>query len=474
MRLSPATADRLAASVTRPAYDRDAQAVGIVHLGIGAFHRAHQAAYTDDAMNQGDRDWRIVGVSLRSADVHDQLAPQGALYSITERDSAGSRRRLIGALADVLVAPHAPGAVVEQLAARATRIVSLTVTEKGYLGSPDGQLDWASAPIASDLLGEAPPQSLYGLLRQGLAQRRAEGLPGLTLISCDNLSGNGDKLRSLLGQFLERCDPGLAKWFATECACPSTMVDRIVPATTEADLADVAATLGLRDDGAVVTEPFRQWVIEDRFAGPRPRWEAGGAQLVSDVRAYENAKLRMLNGAHSALAYLGLFRGHAYVHEAIADPVLRPLVEQVMREAAASLSPAPGQDLARYADALVTRFANSALPHRLDQIAIDGSQKIPQRWLPTLAWHQGQGHACPAILTALAGWMTFVRGDRFPVADPLASRLARLWEQCGDDQIVPAFFGEGGLFQDLWVATPSDRDHLQKTIADLRSGPDAF
>jgi fructuronate reductase len=473
VRLSPATAGRLPASVARPAYGRDEQAVGVVHLGLGTFHRAHQAVYTDAAMGQGDRNWRIAGVSLRSADVHDQLAPQGGLYTVTERDGAANARRLIGALAEVIVAPQAPWAVVERLAAPATRIVGLTVTEKGYHAGLDGQLDWATPAVAADLAGEAPPRTLYGLIRHGLARRRAEGLAGLTLMSCDNLSGNGEKLAAWLGQFLERCDPPLGRWFAAECACPSSMVDRIVPATTEADRQDVAAALGLIDQGAVVTEAFHQWVIEDRFAGPRPRWEAGGAQLVSDVRSHEAAKLRMLNGAHSALAYLGLFRGHTYVHQAIADPALFSTIRRLMDEAAASLSPAPGQDLGRYADALLARFGNKALGHRLDQIAADGSQKIQQRWLPTLAWRQRHGLASPALLTALAAWTAYVRGDRFVVADPLAGDFAALWARCGEPHIAAALFGDTGRLNASWTATAADQAQMMRAMADIRRpGPD--
>jgi fructuronate reductase len=242
------------------------------------------------------------------------------------------------------------------------------------------------------------------------------------------------------------------------------MVDRIVPATTPADLDFVETRVGLRDEGAVITERFSQWVIEDRFAGPRPRWEAGGAQFVGDVRAYEIAKLRMLNGAHSALAYLGLPRGHRFVHEAIANHAIRTDVERLMRdEAAPTLD--PGFDAQAYAGALLARFANSALPHRLQQIAMDGSQKIPQRWLAVLAWHQRHGRQCPAILEALAAWIVHVRGDGAPVDDPLAGRLAALWRDSGENGIVAALFGPNGLFAADWQAADED---LQTIEAHLR------
>jgi fructuronate reductase len=231
------------------------------------------------------------------------------------------------------------------------------------------------------------------------------------------------------------------------------MIDRIVPATTAADLGDLEAGLGLRDEGAVFTEPFSQWVIEDRFAGPRPDWDKVGAQLVRDVAPYETAKLRMLNGAHSALAYCGLERGHEFVHQAIADPELRALAERLMRqEAATSFVAAPGQDLAGYADALLVRFANPALQHRLMQIAMDGSQKIPQRWFETLAYHQRRGAPCPAILEAIAAWLRHVRGDRREVDDPMAAQLAELWAEAGATGIAGALFGPQGLFARTWQA----------------------
>ena len=438
MRLSAGTLGALAPDVARFGYDRAVQAAGIVHLGIGAFHRAHQAWYTDAAMTAGDRDWAITGVSLRSAEVAGQLNPQDGLYTLTERSADGWQTRLIGAVRQALVAGQDALAVIVALAAPATRIVSLTVTEKGYARAADGGLDPALAG----------PGTIYPLLAAALRQRHDGGLPGLTLLSCDNLADNGRQLTRLMGEYLDRHDPALLGWFTAHCACPSTMVDRIVPATTEADRSDLAARIGLEDRGAVMTEPFSQWVIEDTFAGPRPRWEAVGAELVADVRAYETAKLRMLNGAHSLLAYGGLARGHAFVHQAIADPALRALVERLLREEAApSIAAAPGQDLNRYADALIARFANPALEHRLAQIAMDGSQKIPQRWLETLAFHQRQGRDCPAIMAGIAAWIAHLRGANGPVDDPRATELAAA---VTGPEPLRALFGQQGLLPSQW------------------------
>lgn len=436
MRLSAQTP--LAASVQAPRYDRERQAAGIVHIGIGAFHRAHQAVYTDDAMGAGDRDWGIIGVSLRSGDVAAQLNPQDGLYAVSTRSAAGTELRLIGAVQKVLVAADDPQAVIAAIAAPTTHIVSFTVTEKGYLRRADGSLDLAAA------VGSA---SLYRFLTGGLTARKAAGLRGVTLLSCDNLAGNGGVLRRLMREYLAAYHPGLSAWFDGECTCPATMIDRIVPATTEADRAAVEAMLGVRDEGAVVTEGFSQWVIEDDFAGPRPHWERVGAELVADVAPYEAAKLRMLNGAHSALAYIGLGKGHKFVHQAIADPEIRPVIERLMLgEAAPTIDAAPGQDLAAYADALLGRFANPALHHRLIQIAMDGSQKIPQRWLETLAWHQKRGARCPSLEAAIAAWVAFLRSEH-PVDDPLADRLR---EAVAGPDAMQRLFGDGGLIASEW------------------------
>ncbi len=451
MRLTAASAARLPADVSHPAYDRDAQARGIVHFGLGAFTRAHQAAYTDAAMGLGDRDWMITGVSLRSAAVAQQLNPQDGLYLIAERGADGARYRLGGAIRDVLTAPHDNQAVIAAIADPATRIVSFTVTEKGYCRAADGTLD----PV---LAGQG---SFYPLVTEGLRQRRAARASGVTLLSCDNLAHNGAVLERLMRQYLDAHAPDLGDWFAAACTCPSTMVDRIVPATTEADRAAAAADTGVEDSALVVTEPFTQWVIEDRFAAGRPRWDAAGAQLVSDVTPYETAKLRMLNGAHSLLAYCGLKAGYAFVHEAIGDPALRAEVEAQMRDAAATIAVASGQDLSAYATALIARFGNPALNHRLAQIAMDGSQKLPQRWLETLAIRQRAGEQCPAILHAIAAWIGHLRGQNGTVDDPLA---ADLLAAATSPEPVQALFGQEGLLASSWKPTASDTAAIMSAL----------
>lgn len=457
MRLSQASLGSLASQVLRPGYARSDQAAGIVHFGIGAFHRAHQAWYTDLAMDMGDRDWGIVGVSLRSTSVADQLNPQDGLYTVTERSAAGDATRQVGAVEGVLVAAQRREAVIAALSAPAARIVSFTVTEKGYCRSADGSLDPE----------QAGSTSFYSYLAAALRRRKEAGLPGLTLLSCDNLADNGRQLEQLMGEYLDRHDPALRRWFEAQCSCPSTMVDRIVPASTDTDLEDLAARIGLEDRGAVMTEPFTQWVIEDRFAGERPRWDAVGAELVDDVASYETAKLRMLNGAHSLLAYSGLAKGYRYVHEAVADQQLRALAETLMRsEAAPTIAVGPGQDLARYADDLIARFANPALNHRLIQIAMDGSQKLPQRWLETLAANRKMGRGCPAILAGLGCWIEHLRGRNGPVDDPRSAELKAVLDASSDP--VEALFAEHGAIASSWRPDGADGTAIMAACAGAR------
>lgn len=458
MRLAEAALPRLAPAVRRFDYDRAAQAVGIVHLGIGAFHRAHQAWYTDRALSAGDRDWAICGVSLRSPEVAAQLNPQDGLYTVAERSSTGTGYGLVGAVRNVLVAGQERERVVEQIASAAVKIISLTVTEKGYCRTAEGRLDFT-------LAGET---SLYGLIGEALKRRRDAGLPGLTLLSCDNLADNGRQLRRLMAEYLDRFSSDLRSWFEAECACPSTMVDRIVPAVTGSDRAGVAAAIGLEDRATVLTEPFSQWVIEDCFVQGRPRWDKVGVQLVEDVAPYEMAKLRMLNGAHSALAYIGLLRGHEFVHQAVTDSFIRKIVQRLMlEEALPSVRPAPGQDLAGYAHRLLERFANPALAHRLIQIAMDGSQKIPQRWFGTLADGQKAGRSCPSVLRAVAAWMLHIRGDNGPVDDPMAAELRAVWGQGDPSSALGGLFGEAGLLSTIWVPDEGQKAFLIRSLGEF-------
>jgi fructuronate reductase len=449
-RLSLAALEGLPAEVRRPAYAPDAVGCGIVHLGIGAFHRAHQAVYIDDLIAGGAGNWRIIGVSLRSADVRDQLEPQDGLFTLVEREGAQERLRIIGSVESVMVAPENPAVVIDAIASPFTHIVSLTVTEKGYCHDPaSGNLLTNHPEIVHDLANRAAPRSAIGYLAAGLDQRRSNGGGPVTIVSCDNLPHNGAVLKVVLGEFARLRDPALAQWIDAQVRFPATMVDRIVPATTPADRERLQARLGVEDRAMVKAEPFTQWVIEDDFAGPRPPFEQAGAQMVADVRPFELAKLRMLNGAHSTIAYLGLAAGYVTVDQAIADPAIAAVVDRLMRvEGGGKLPPVPGLDTALYADALLKRFANAALEHRLVQIAMDGSQKLPQRLLGTIADVHASGGAATAAAHGVAAWIRHLSSPH--VNDPLGDMLAGLATRAANDEArLNAVLGVSAVFGDL-------------------------
>jgi len=454
VRLSEASKVRLPGNVGVPGYDRSG-ALHAVHFGIGAFHRAHQAAFTDACNRAGNEAWSITGVSMRSATVAEQLNPQDGLYTLTVRSDEGSDTRVMGSVGEVLVAGPDRDTIVDRLASPECHLATFTVTEKGYCRAPDGSLDLTLAS-----------EGFYPILCEALVRRRDAGLPGLSLLSCDNLSGNGKQLGRLMREWIDAKAPTLRDWFAENCTTPDSMVDRIVPAPSADDLDALEQRIGLRDEGAIFTEGFTQWVIEDDFAGPRPAWEKQGVQVVDDVAPYETAKLRLLNGAHSLLAYAGLDHGHTYVHQAIADPKLRALVKRLMlEEAAPTIDAGEDQDLASYADQLVTRFENPALNHRLDQIAMDGSQKIGQRWLEVLAERNDRAGLCEAILTGIAHWLHHVSGQVRVVDDPRADALQNACAEASGAELVTTMFGKAGVVQSPW--SPSDTE-TAFIIAQLR------
>ena len=411
----------------------------IVHLGLGAFARAHLASYTEDAEQAVGGHWGIIGVSLRHADQRDRLAPQDGLYTLLQRDATISAR-VIGCLHHVLVAPENPEAVIGAMADPSCHIISLTVTEKGYCHDPaTGRLDAAHPDIRHDLVHRAAPRSAIGYLVASLNRRRAAGTPPPTILSCDNLPHNGALLAGLVQDFAARIDPHLATWIAAHVRFPATMVDRIVPATTDADRADAEAAIGLHDEAPVSCEPFRQWVIENRFAAPRPGWDRVSAQIVDDVAPFEHMKLRLLNGAHSALAYLGYLAGHDTIAATVADEVFRGFVRTLWLEEIIPVVPAPpGVDLSTYTDELLTRFANPAIRHRTWQIAMDGSQKLPQRLLATIRERLARNQAFPCLALAVAAWARYVsgvdeRGEPIDVRDPLAAQLLATCTMAGPD-----------------------------------------
>lgn len=432
MRLSDS---HLPSGLKGPAYDRSAVRIGHVHLGVGAFHRAHQAIYSEACLCAGDLRWGILGASLRSPQVADQLNPQQGLYSCLVREGAESRASVIGAIKKVLVAPENPAALIGAMADKDVHVVTLTITEKGYhLDPATGALRMDDPAIAADLARPHAPATAPGLLVAALAARKAAGLAPFTALSCDNLPDNGGRLKQAVLDFARAQDAGLADWIERFGAFPASMVDRIVPATTPDDLALFAAEFGVQDLGLVKTEPFSQWVIEDHFAGERPHWELAGAQFTHDVAPWEMAKLRLLNGAHSALAYLGNLAGYQTVDQAMANPAFERFVDHLQDEAESTLTPPPGLNLAAYRGDLKRRFKNAALMHKTYQIAMDGSQKLPQRLLATIATRisRGQDFACLAL--AVAGWMRWQagvdeQGQPYEVQDPFAAQTRVLYQK---------------------------------------------
>lgn len=469
-------AARAASEVVVPSYDRASLAPGIVHLGLGAFHRAHQAVYTEHTLRAGDYRWGIVGVSLRRADTSEALAPQDHLYTVDVRDGTADSFQVVGALIASLVAPQSPAAVLEAMSDPRCHIVSLTITEKGYCRNPaSGALQFDHPDIAHDLREDAAPRSAIGFVVRALALRRAGGLRPFTVLSCDNLPSNGDTMRALTLAFAREADPALADWIAREGAFPNTMVDRIVPLTTDADRMHVSKQLGAADAWPVMTEPFSQWVIEDRFAGPRPAWERAGATLVDDARPYEQAKLRMLNGAHSTLAYLGSLIGYDTVDQAIAAPAVFNFVESMLREEVEPTLSRPA--LASYRAELFTRFRNTALNHRLHQIATDGSQKLPQRWLESVRANLKSGAPTERLAFALAGWIRYLSGQdetgrSYTIADPLADTLTetvRATSHADASATVRAAFGIEPIFGCDLRAKPRFVAQVARHLAAIRA-----
>jgi len=426
------TLGQLNSDVAVPRYDLDAVQIGVVHFGPGAFHRVHQAWCLDRVLSTDPR-WGICEVSLRSPDVRDALAPQDGLYTIAVRDQTKSHQ-IIGAIRELLVAPESPDAVLARLEAPTTYMVTSTVTEKGYCLGANGRLDFTHPDIRRDIERPSSPVSLIGYLVEGLRLRREAGVEPFTVISCDNLVDNGLKLANAVISLAAVQDSELAEWIKNKVAFPRTMIDSITPATTDALRAEVAAALGVHDRWPVQREEFVQWVIEDRFGSPHPDWHAAGVTITDDVAAYDRAKLRLLNGAHSTLAYVGLLAGYETVSQAMADPVLAAFVSTMMtRDILPTIKAPRGLDLGAYIETILRRFHNPAIRHALAQIAWDGSQKLPFRLLGTIHDSLVVSKPIDRLCVPLAAWMHFVRraasrGER--VTDPLAPQLLEIGTTC--------------------------------------------
>ncbi len=417
-----------AVTAERPSYDPASVQVGVVHFGPGAFHRAHQAAYLD-ALAATDPRWGICGVSLHSAGVRDALKPQDGLYTLAVLDEEISYQ-VLGSMREVLVAGDSIEAVFERLVRPSVGIVTSTVTEKGYCLAPDWTLDFSHPDIVHDLADPAAPKSFIGYVAEGLRRRKAAGLAPFVLIPCDNLPKNGERLKAAVVAFAARIDSGVADWISANLQCPCTMVDSITPATDDALRARVAEAIGAEDAWPIQREAFTQWVIENHDHPNGPDWAAVGVTLTDNVPAFERAKLRLLNGPHSTLAYVGLHRGYESVSQAMNDPQLAGFVRDLMLKDVVPLLEAPaGMDLPAYCEAILKRFRNPAIKHLLSQIAWDGSQKLPIRILSSLSEALSRGNDVSRLCVPLAAWMRFIRAKAVrqeAITDPLAAELLML------------------------------------------------
>lgn len=437
-----------------PTYDRGALRCGIVHIGVGGFHRAHMGVYIDEMLrDMANRDWAICGVGLLPHDsiMGEAMAAQDHLYTVLTRAKSGSSARVVGAMTEFLHAPSHPEAVLAKLADPETRIVSMTITESGYhVNEATGHLDIMHPDIAADLARPRTPKTFYGYLATALERRRVAGHPPFTVMSCDNVEHNGALTRRMLLQFAKEQGGELAAWLAEHGAFPNSMVDRITPRTTDGDKEDLAQQFGIEDLWPVVTEPFSQWVIEDTFACGRPPFEAAGVQIVAHVAPYETMKLRLLNGSHSAMAYLGRLHGLTYVHEVLQDDVFRRYTDNMMRqEVLPCLPDVPGIDLQLYCTTLLTRFENPAIADQLARLCFDGSGKLPKFVLPSIAAGLAFGSPIKRLALCVAAWMRYLTGideagREYAVSDPMVGQLQPLARQAGMDPsmllAVPGLF----------------------------------
>ena len=444
--------------VPAPAYDRDQVVPGVVHVGVGGFHRAHQAMYQDRLMNMGlAMDWGICGVGMLPADraMKDALDEQDGLYTLVLKHSDGTYEpRVIGSLVRYLLAPDDPEAVIEAMATPSTRIVSLTITEGGYnISDVTGEFDTANPDVLRDLEPGAVPRTVFGVIIEALRRRRARGLVPFTVMSCDNLPGNGDLARNAFTAFARLRDPELADVLEQEAHFPNAMVDRITPATTDADRAEIRARFGIDDRWPVVCEPFAQWVIQDAFTAGRPPYEQAGVQIVESVEPYELMKLRLLNAGHQAMCYFGYLCGYRFAHEAAQDPLFQAFLLGYMDlEATPTLAPVPGIDLGEYKHTLIDRFANPEVRDTIARLCAQSSDRIPKFLLPVIRAQLASGGDIRRSAAVVASWARYAegideQGEPIEVVDRYADALTALARRQREDPL--AFISNRQLFGDL-------------------------
>lgn len=448
--------------VQTPRYDRQQLQTRIVHFGFGAFHRAHQALLTDRVLNAQGGDWGLCEISLFSGDrLMSQLREQNHLYTVLEKGANGNQAIIVGAVKECLNAKlDSLAAIIEKFCEPQVAIVSLTITEKGYCIDPaTGSLDVSNPRIIHDMQHPTEPHSAPGILVEALHRRRERGLSPFTVLSCDNIPDNGHVVKNAVLGMAEKRAAELAAWIQQHVSFPGTMVDRIVPAATEESLDEITRELGVADPCAISCEPFIQWVIEDNFVAGRPQWEVAGVQMVDDVLPWEQMKLRMLNGSHSFLAYLGYLAGFQHISDCMQDSAFREAAYRLMMNEQAPTLRITNVDLSRYAASLIERFANPALKHRTWQIAMDGSQKLPQRMLEGIREHLARGSDWPLLALGVAGWMRYVSGvddagATIDIRDPLSEKIRLLVESSSDAERVSALLSLQEVFGTDLVKNP--------------------
>jgi mannitol 2-dehydrogenase len=475
--LNAASLPSVSASVSIPSYDRGRVRTGIVHLGVGGFHRSHQAMYLDRLMERGQAlDWGICGVGVLPADrrMREVMAAQDCLYTLVVTHPDGFLgARVIGSIVEYLLAPENPDAVVEKMADPATRIVSLTVTEGGYnVSAVTGEFDSAEPGVVADLRPGAALRTSFGLVTEALVRRRERGVPPFTVMSCDNIPGNGDVARDSFAAFAGLRNAELGEWVAGHVPFPNSMVDRITPGTTDVHRTELRRRFGVRDEWPVVCEPYTQWVLEDRFSLGRPPLEQAGVQVVDDVEPYELMKLRLLNGSHQAMAYLGTLAGYTFMHDVCQDPLFRRfLLDYMDREATPTLPPVPGIDLDTYKADLIGRFSNPNMRDTLARLAAESSDRIPKFLLPVLRRNLADGGDIRCSVAVLAGWARYAEGvgeDGRPieVVDPRRDSLMAAARRQGEEPL--AFVADRELFGDL-VDDERFAGAYRDTLASLRT-----
>lgn len=456
--LKEAADDLTAAGVGVPTYDRSALTVGIVHFGVGGFHRAHQAMYLDRLMNQGQaHDWAICGVGVLPGDRAMQrvMQDQDGLYTLVLKNPDGTTdARIIGSIVDYLFAPDDPDAVIERMAAATTRIVSLTITEGGYnIDHATGEFNALHPAVMEDLMPGAQPATTFGLVIEALRRRRDRGLPPFTVMSCDNIQGNGDVARRMFSSFATLVDQDLGKWVEQNVSFPNSMVDRITPVTTDADRDMVKTVFDIDDAWPVVCEDYEQWVLEDSFPLGRPALESVGVQLVNDVEPYELMKLRLLNASHQAQCYLGTLAGYTYAHEVCQDPQFAGfLLDYMNLEATPTLHPVPGIDLDEYKHTLIARFSNEYVKDTLARLCAETSDRIPKWLLPVIRENLEHGQAVSRSAAVVASWAVYAeghdeQGKSITLVDRLATHIIDAASRNREDPL--SFLRQADIFGDL-------------------------